>query len=95
MSNEVGITKPMRIGFFVALPNQRAGSFIASDRELAGFVVAVEADAETKKWTCYCTKVVVPTYSNIVEIEKQLAAVAARYGAELDGFGSSGNAESC
>lgn len=87
------ITKPMKIDFFVALPSQSSGSSFASDKELAGFIVSVEEDADTKKWTCYCTKVIVPTYSNIVEIERQLAAVAARYGAELDGFGSFGNSE--
>lgn len=55
------ITKPMKIDFFVAVPNRVVGDLFASDPELSVFSqVSVEEDAETGRWTCYCSKVVVP-----------------------------------
>lgn len=86
------ITKPMKIDFFVAVPNRVVGDLFASDPELSVFSqVSVEEDAETGRWTCYCSKVVVPIYKDIVETEQLLAGLAKRYGAEFDGFGSFGN----
>lgn len=54
------LTKPMKIDFFVSIPNHQVGHAFEQASELDGFALSTEADSETGKWTCYCTKVLVP-----------------------------------
>lgn len=85
--------RPMSIDFFVLLPSEDAGNQVAREvRELA-FDTSVEYDEETKQWTCYCTKSIIPRYEAIVRIEEQLDSIAQGYGGRIDGFGSYGNGE--
>lgn len=87
------LTKPMEMDFFVAVPSKDAGNKVALKVRELGFATIVEQDDETRNWTCYCTKVLVPEYSEVVKIEQQLDSVAKEFGGYADGFGSFGNAE--
>jgi hypothetical protein len=87
------MSRPLEIDFFVAVPTERVGRNIATRTVELGFDTSVEQDEETGEWTCYCTKVLVPTYRNVVAIESQLQALARKLGGWADGFGSYGNAE--
>lgn len=84
--------RPMQMDFFVAVPNEAVGHAVASRVAPFGFLTSVERDQDTGKWTCYCTKTIVPQYSTVVNIEKQLDRIAGELGGYADGFGSFGNA---
>ena len=86
------LAKPMKIDFLVDVADDVMGARVLSDPVLADFNVSVERDDETGRWTCYCTKTMVPDYRAIVGIEAVLTAVAKRHGAGYEGFGSFGNA---
>jgi hypothetical protein len=81
----------MEIDFFVAVPGEEAGEAIAKRARSLGFATSVEQSAKTGEWTCYCTKTIVPSYENVVAIERQLDSVARARGGYSDGFGSYGN----
>jgi Regulator of ribonuclease activity B len=77
----------------VAVPSKDAGDQIALKVRALGFATSVELDDGDLEWTCYCTKVLVPEYSEVVKIEQQLDSIAKEFGGYADGFGSVGNAE--
>ncbi len=87
------LTRPLSMDFFVAVPDEKAGRFIADRVIDLGFGASVERDAETGKWTCYCTKNLVPAYETVVAIESELDLLARRVGGYADGFGTFGNAD--
>jgi Regulator of ribonuclease activity B len=87
------LTKPMEINFFVAVPSKEFGNKVALKAGELGFTTSVEQDDETLDWTCYCTKVLIPEYSEVVKVEQQLDSIATEFGGYADGFGSFGNAE--
>ena len=93
--SEIGadLTKPMEMDFFVAIPSENDGEKVALIVRSLGFTVSVEQDDETLRWTCYCTKSLIPEYSEVAAIEQQLDSIAKPFGGYADGFGSYGNAE--
>lgn len=92
MLNGSDLTRPMKIDFFVSVADEVTGANIASDSALEEFAISIEKDEETGKWTCYCTKVMMPDYRAIMDVEDMLVNMAQRYGADYEGFGSFGNA---
>jgi regulator of RNase E activity RraB len=87
------LTRPLKMDFFVAVPDETAGRIVADRAAKAGFDTVVEQDSETEDWTCYCTKVLVPTYDAVVDIESQLDSFASDIGGHADGFGTFGNVD--
>ena len=86
------LSRPLKMDFFIAVPDQQRGQRVAAAASGLGFEVSVEQDEETKEWTCYCTKEITPSYSMVVQIEQQLDLLARKYQGYADGFGSYGNA---
>jgi len=86
------LSRPMKIDFFIALPSEEVGKAISQAPELAGFSKSIERDAQSLQWTCYCAKEMIPAYDEITAIEHALEALAGRFNANYDGFGSFGNA---
>lgn len=86
------LTRPMKMDFFVAVPTAAAGQSVAGRAAALGFKTKVEPDSIGPKWTCYCTKTMIPEYKAVVAIERQLDAIGREYGGSSDGFGSFGNA---
>ena len=89
--NGFDMSKPMEIDFFVAVSSEKTGNQVATEAKKLGFNVSVEKDDESGDWTCYCAKTLVPEYSEVVRIEKELDSLAKPYGGYADGFGSYGN----
>jgi regulator of RNase E activity RraB len=97
------LSKPMEMDFFITVPSKEAGDKVAIKVRELGFTTAVEQEDELDEeghppdhqmeWTCYCTKTLIPDYSEIVQIEEQLESIAKEFGGYTDGFGSFGNAE--
>lgn len=87
------LSEPMEIDFFVAVPSEQKGNAIALEAQGLGFKTSIELDDVTDEWTCYCTKTLIPEYSEMLKIENQLSSIAELHGGYLDGFGSYGNAD--
>lgn len=90
------LTKPHYIDFAVAVPTEEAGHEVAQYAREHGFEidlvqeeqdVEVE-DEETLEWTCYCSKLMVPTHQAITAVEDELDAVARTVGGHADGWGA-------
>jgi hypothetical protein len=86
------LSKPMEIDFAVEIPNLDTGRAFAKSVEQLGFRAEIKEDANTKRWTCYCSRTMVPSYEAIVSIQRMLENVGRQYGARPDGWGSFGNA---
>ena len=85
------LSRPMKMDFFVAVRDEASGSVMASRAIALGFEASIEQDADTGAWTCYCSKVLVPTLQRIVATEMQLDSLAPGIGGCIDGFGMYGN----
>lgn len=85
------MTRQMKIDFFVAVPDRESGEKITSKIKEDGFEVSLEPDSEGGKWTCYCSKRMVPELSAIVQAEDNLDVIAKTVGGYSDGFGSYGS----
>jgi regulator of RNase E activity RraB len=81
----------MEIDFTVDVPNQEAGVAIAERAGLLGYRVKVAHDFEDHAWTCYCTKLMLLTYDDVVAAQDQLEVLAASFGGHCDGWGTFGN----
>jgi hypothetical protein len=90
--NGSDLRKPMKIDFFVAVPSEEQGKQVSLKARDLGFQTSVEKDEKTLAWTCYCTKTLIPQYSEVIKIENQLNSISRPYGGYSDGFGSYGNA---
>ncbi len=60
------MTKPLEIDFFVEVPDREAGEMLTELASRQGYRSDLEHDEEDDAWTCYCTKLMVPTYANVV-----------------------------
>ena len=85
--------RPLRMDFFVAVPDEPSGQAVAARATEHGFTTSVERDDETGAWTCYCSKTILPTYEIVTGIERQLDELAKDAGGFSDGFGTFGNAD--
>lgn len=82
------LSKPHQIDFHVVVPNESAGSAVCIEAEKLGFKAKLVQDNATLDWTCWCTKTIVPDYSEIVQVESQLDVVARAVGGHTDGWGA-------
>ena len=88
------LMKPMAIDFAVAVPNEDIGRAVAKSVEALGFEPDVYFDKDTKRWTCYCKKTMVPTYGNVIAAQNELDRLSRPLGGYADGWGSFGNGDS-
>lgn len=87
------LLKPLEMDFFVVALSEATGMAIAVVAEKLGFRTKVESYKNKKGlWTCYCTKVIVPSFETVIAIEHELDELAELYGGYIDGFGTFGNA---
>ena len=85
------LSKPLEMDFCLAVPSQKIGIQVATKVENLGFKTSVENDGYgevSEGWTCYCTKTLIPKYSEIVAMEDKLDGIAQLYGGYIDGFGT-------
>ena len=91
------LRKELKVEFFAAAPDEESGKRIAELATKSGFGASVEFTEFTVggvrkgRWTCYCTKILIPTYQTIVEHEQAVDEIARQFGGYGDGFGSFGN----
>lgn len=83
--------QPMEIDFFVAVLDWRIGEEVARLAWLAGYRTKVVHDEEDDAWTCYCTRVMMPTYDGVVAEQRELDELSLPFGGYSDGWGTSGD----
>lgn len=85
------MSKLMDIDFAVDVPSEAAGKDVARLAAQRGYTPAVEFDEGSQRWTCYCTRQMVPTYDGVVATQKELDELSAAFGGRSDGWGTLGN----
>jgi hypothetical protein len=85
------MSKSMDIDFVVDVPSEAAGKEVARLAAQRGYTSAVEFDEISQRWTCYCTRRMVPTYDGVVATQKELDELSAAFGGRSDGWGTLGN----
>jgi hypothetical protein len=97
------MSRPMRVEFFVAVPDQYTGESVvrlASDIGYAAELVQDEADEEqghseaSGAWTCYCSKSMILTYEGVIHAQQELDDLSRPLGGFSDGWGTPGNENS-
>lgn len=87
------LSREMKIDFMINVSDETIGIIIAQKMELKGFQVSVEKDETSQRWTCYCTRTMVPSYERLIGIQKMMNEIAKPYGGCSDGWGSFGNSD--
>lgn len=87
-SDGADLSKVHRIDFYVAVPNAKAGSSVASVAQQDGFDVELSKDETGPEWTVRCSRSMVPDHTFISQIEQELDETASRYGGRGDGWGA-------
>jgi hypothetical protein len=87
------LSREMEIDFAVDIPDQNTGLAFASAVNSLGFRTSVDQDSQTGRWTCYCSRTMVPTYDAMIAVQKTLGDIGRLYNAKPDGWGSFGNAD--
>ncbi len=87
------ITKEMEIDFAVDVPDKETGIAFTKVTQPLGFQTDIHQDEDSKRWTCYCTRTMIPTYEAVIEIQNKLEELGAPFNARPDGWGSFGNAQ--
>jgi Regulator of ribonuclease activity B len=85
------LTKKMEIDFAVHVRDRDTGLVFAKAVESQGFRPAVDQDEKSGRWTCYCSRTMVPSYDALVDLQDMLEELGRPYGAFPDGWGSFGN----
>jgi Regulator of ribonuclease activity B len=85
------MSRPMDVDFAVDVPDEVRGKEIGQLAVQLGYSVLVERDDSTTRWTCYCTKRLVPTYDSIIAAQKELDELSRPLGGHTDGWGTLGN----
>jgi hypothetical protein len=86
------LSREMEIDFAVDVPNKETGLAFAAVVGPLGFRTVVDRGDATGRWTCYCSRKMVPSYDEIVSIQETLDQVGRPYNAKPDGWGTFGNA---
>jgi hypothetical protein len=92
VSDGSDLSKSMEIDFAVLVPDRDVGLAFAEVVSPIGFKTNVCHDHESKRWTCYCTRTMVPSYDAVISTQETLEEAGRPFGAKPDGWGSFGNA---
>ena len=85
------MTQPMEIDFIVDVPSQNGGLRVAELATRLGYRTSVEYDEEDDAWTCYCTRLMVPSYEAVCGAQSELDELSRPLGGRADGWGTEGN----
>jgi regulator of RNase E activity RraB len=93
------MSRPMDIDFQVAAPDESMATKIAAEAAQLGYRVRIWFDEGEQdpveedylRWTCNCTKTMLPDHGAIVAAQDELDRIAKPLGACIDGWGTFGN----
>jgi regulator of RNase E activity RraB len=85
------LSAEMEIDFCVSAPDESSGLEFSTEAQKIGFCTDVSQDSESGRWTCYCTRTMVPAYEEIIHIQELLNAIGKDFDCFSDGWGTFGN----
>ena len=91
IANGSDLSKEMEVEFMIDVPDRDSGLSFAAIVAHLGFQTSVEMGDKSKRWTCYCSRIMVATYESITEIQKTFEELGGPYNAKPDGWGTFGN----
>ncbi|MBD7938540.1 ribonuclease E inhibitor RraB [Cytobacillus sp. Sa5YUA1] len=83
----IDFNEPHYLELFVAVPDEKNGKATLDILNKQGFNCELEQDEETREWTCYCTKKMIISYDDIINVQQQLEDLCKPYGGYPDGWG--------
>ena len=86
------ISRSMLIDCAVSVPNKDKGMAFAATVAKIGFKTDVHFSHGSKRWTCYCTCTMIPSYNAMIDTQAILKEAGRPFDAKPDGWGSFGNA---
>jgi hypothetical protein len=86
------LSKEMEIDFAVDIPDRDTGLAFAAAVARMGYRTSVYQDGSAGEWSCYCSRVMIPSYDAIVAVQETLERIGRPFHAKPDGWGSFGNA---
>jgi hypothetical protein len=87
------LSKEMEIDFAMDVPDQQSGHAFAKVADAIGFRADVTKNCDGDRWTCYCSRTMIPSYDAIIEVQRTLEELGRPYNAKPDGWGSFGNSD--
>lgn len=92
MNDGSDMSKPMFIGFQVAVPDETAAKALAEVAYKLGYRVSVYDSEECRlPWTCECSTRMLATYEGVLAVQAELADISKQFGGFPDGWGTFGN----
>ena len=85
------LSKPMTVDFAIAVPDEASGHAVAGVASAAGYETSLSFYGDEGSWTCYCTKVMIASYDNLIREQVRLQQLAEPHGGYADGWGTAGN----
>ena len=81
------LSKPHNVDFYLCFVDENAARTVA-DRVRQLTVRAHVKLEEDGRWTCFCQNTMVPSYDNIVALDRRLEALCREFGGEYEGWGT-------
>lgn len=79
-------SKPHSIDFYIVVSTEQDALAVKNDKDLSSFNVEINQFREL--WSCRCNISLLPEYSKICEIEKNLENIAKKHNGQTDGWGA-------
>ena len=92
VENGSDVTSEMEIDFALAVPDEARGLACSKAATALGYKTSVGYDEQYKRWTCYCSKLMIPLYESLIREQKTLGKLGIEFQAKPDGWGTFGNA---
>jgi regulator of RNase E activity RraB len=87
------ISRPMKIDFHIAAPNEEAAEKIASVVKQRGFEMDSYYDRDRGGLTCSCSRTMILSHSGLLHVQEELSELSGPHGGHTDGWGTFGNKE--
>jgi hypothetical protein len=85
------MSRPMKIEFTISAPSHETAVAIAEMVSVHGYVPEIYVDEQDYRVSLYCARVMMATYSGVVDAQAQLNRLCRPYAAECDGWITTGN----
>ncbi|MEL7492044.1 MAG: ribonuclease E inhibitor RraB [Pseudomonadota bacterium] len=84
----VDMTKPLAIEFQILVPNENTADKVARELQKSGYGSNKDYDDVDDEWLIICPIEMVPSYENVVSMQKTLEGKLASCKAQLVGWGA-------
>jgi hypothetical protein len=93
LSHGSDASRPMKIDFHVAVPNEEAGNHIVAAAIAKNYEAKLYRDEKTGNWTCTCSREMLLDHNDLVGCQTELDRISSPFGGCSDGWGTFGNVQ--